>query len=278
MSRGKTKANLAKRGYSLHNPIKFDLPVHLGNDGFRVLSRDGMNLITPGATKWTWAPDELWFRSMVLADNGNVISAGMKKFFNHGENLADTAKLNSAMKHGRKIWFTEKMDGSLGIRAVYNGKVFWRTRGSIDPASEYTVAIEELAVQHPKLMDPAFMSEYSLHFEYCSLRHQVVLKYPTPKLVLLGGVRNFDLKLLSWPEIETLAKDIGIEIPEVHDLPVDKPKELLELIKNRTEGEGVVARLEDGTWVKMKSAAYLAAHAFRFQFTPKKVIEFLNQH
>lgn len=75
-----------------------------------------------------WTEEELLFRSLMFnRETGQVVSAGLPKFFNYGESELDTILLNNKLAQGEPVLFTEKMDGSLLIRSVINGKVRLRT-------------------------------------------------------------------------------------------------------------------------------------------------------
>lgn len=242
--------------------------------GFNVTERDGLRLISPRKDKYDWSEDERFYRSVVVDGDGRPVSVGLPKFFNAGEHPGDTAALEAALAGG-KVWFTEKMDGSLIIRSVVNGDVILRTRGTLDGGTDHGPAVRRLAAErYPQLLDPTLEPDRSLLFEFVSPQFPIIVAYPEPDLVLLGANHNLPGSLLDRPEIEALGADIHVPVAPGHDLPTDLD-ELLAAVRDWPDREGIVAICDGGqTLVKIKGAKYLAAHALRFAFTPRRVAEF----
>lgn len=239
---------------------------------------DGRMLVSPRKDKWTWEADERRFRSAILCPRTGVVSQGWPKFDNFGQNEADTARLLEALASGEPVWFTDKLDGSLCIRSVIDGEVVLRTRGTHDGGTEHGPAMRRLAAaRYPSLLDPAIEPGRSLLFEFVSPDFQIVVPYERDDLVLIGAVAHADGHLADRAELEALSDELSVPLVETHALPGD-PEQLLEAVTAFEDREGIVARCAGGqVMVKVKSAAYLAAHALRFAFSPRRVAEFCSE-
>lgn len=89
-----------------------------------VLAGKNVLLVQPVHIGATWHPETLIFRSSVWDTDGNLVSAGLKKFFNDQEQPA-IDPLPSSIKGGSLF---EKIDGSLLIWTVINGQLVVRHR------------------------------------------------------------------------------------------------------------------------------------------------------
>jgi hypothetical protein len=226
----------------------------------------GNVLVIPSKTKFTWRTSELWYRSVILGPDGRVLSMSLPKFRNLGEDAAETADFTRRIERGEDVDFTEKMDGSLAIRSVVNGRVVWRTRGTWDGGDEYGPAIRAIARQWPVLQDPQFLPTHSLHFEFVHPEFPVVIRYPKPDLILLSAVAHHDLKLVRFDQLEELAHTYDLHLVSMHDLPtkVDELRAAVEAFENC---EGIVARYaHQQKYLKLKGAEYLKQHRLRFSF------------
>lgn len=252
---------------------------------FKITERDGLYLICPRKNLWDWEEEEKWLRSIVVDKNGFVKSCSWKKFGNYGEFLNDTKLLLQALRSGI-VRFSQKEDGSLAIRSVINGKVIFRTRGTLyggENADEpsYGEKFEALARdKYPILLDTNWMTDRSLLFEYVAPSNLVVVHYNKEDLIFLGFVKHDDLRIGEWEELEAIANMGNLNLVRLHDLPKD-PLKLLEEIKNWKD-EGVVVRCADlngradQVFVKVKSAFYLANHRMKFSMKYETIVEFVE--
>jgi hypothetical protein len=250
--------------------------------GFRCLEREGLTLIAPKKAgkmmRSDWPLEDRPYRSMIVrSDSGEVVSVGLPKFFNYGEDPDETTALHQALASEQSVWFGEKMDGSLAIRSVIDGEVVFRTRATFD-GGEHGVAMRRVAAaKYPVLLDPHFAADQSLHFEFVSPNFRVVIRYPEDDLILVGATSHHDLRLAELNELRMLADNHGLQLVPVVELPKD-PDELLAVIYDWEGKEGVVARCNQGqTLVKMKAADYLARHRLRFSLTTRAVREICLQ-
>lgn len=132
---------------------------------FRVTEQDKLRLILPkhsaAVSNEAWTPDNVWLRSRVeLVKNDDTVSQGFGKFFNLGQGpdglRVDAQDIVDAIRAGERVVATHKYDGSCLIRSVYDGKVMFRTRGSL-MYTFHEKAEDEIALfceRYPLLNDP----------------------------------------------------------------------------------------------------------------------------
>jgi hypothetical protein len=249
---------------------------------FKVVSEDGLHLICPRKNMWDWEEEEKWLRSVVVDNDGFVVSCSWKKFGNYNEFKNDTDSLNNSLENNGTVRFSNKEDGSLCIRSVINGQVIMRTRGTLfggvatQDQESFGDRFKKVAQEkYPVLLDPNFMVDRSLLFEYVAPSNVVVVRYKEDDLIFLGFVIHSDLRIGAWAELECLAKERNLNLVRLHNLPRN-PLEILEEIKTWKE-EGIVARCNnDQVLVKVKSAHYLANHRMKFSMNYPTMVEFIE--
>ncbi|MFA5048342.1 MAG: hypothetical protein WC516_04965 [Patescibacteria group bacterium] len=261
---------------------KMKLDISKVRSDFKIVSANGLHLVHPRKNLWEWEGDEKYLRSVVVDDDGFVVSCSWKKFGNYGEFRDETTALVQALRNGGTVHFSHKHDGSLCIRSVYNKNVIMRTRGTLfggednDEQITYGERFRKVAqIKYPILLDPKFMTDRSLLFEYVAPSNLVVIRYKEEDLIFLGYIKHDDLRVGQWHEVEKIAKDFKFNLVELHDLPRD-PHKLLEEIKIWKD-EGIVARCDDDqVFVKVKSAYYLASHRMKFSMNYLTMVEFIE--
>lgn len=231
--------------------------------GFKTITKDGLTLIVPRNDKFDWAPEDRPYRSVVLNEEGDVVSTGFWKFGNLNEPGYEDHK---ALIETGEVVYTEKIDGVLALRSVINGQVVWRTRGTLD-GGPHREQIEKAAERHPDLADPHFCPFGTLIFEFVSPDFRIILPYKEDKLIFLGYITHSDLSLLDWNRTKAMATLYDFELVPTHDLPSDL-NELIAIVSKWEGQEGIVARTKDGkALVKAKGASYLALHRLKFQLS-----------
>jgi len=241
--------------------------------GFRQVRGEHGTLILPTDGKQVWQIDERIFRSLIVDDEGHIISSGFPKFANLNErgftdHLED---LRATLKNGHDVWLTSKVDGSLIIRSVVAGKILWRTRGAWN-LGQFEKPVMAQVSRHPELLDPKFMSTHSLLFEFVSSDPQlrIVLAHPEDGLVFLGAVRHHDASLMYKDEMAQVAGRAGVSMVESVVLPGGL-KGWQKEVKAWTGREGVVIRLPKGQMLKLKSSSYLELHRLKTNFSLRAV-------
>ena len=242
---------------------------------FIIQQIEDYTFIHPKHTKWDWTQEELRLRSVAVDRQGRVVSSGFPKFFNAGERPADDAKLEAVLSNGEDVFFTEKLDGTLMIRSVLpDSRVIFRTRGTWNGGDFAPVAFGLSVKRYPVLLEPTFMAEWSLLFEYVGPENLIVIAYSEPELHFLGAIRHADLHLMPVEQIHEFASEHGLRAAPLLELPRDL-KGLQQTVREWGDREGVVARLHRGQLlIKVKSARYLALHAMRANMSYDLIAEY----
>lgn len=254
---------------------------------FTIREDNGLRLIVPAHSaavgNAAWHPHNLWWRSRVETTYGDVVSQGFGKFFNLGQGpetlnigLKDVAR---ACESGDAV-ATLKLDGSLLIRSVYQGRVMLRTRGSfgfehLDNAFE----MEEFQQKYPALFDPTIAGNYSTLLEWVSPNNTIVLKYPEPALTVIGAVDHRAMTYVSLSELQDFARIFGVPLVHTFPLTVKGWEDMnADLEKNR-EIEGYVIRLNrEQSLVKVKCLPYLTKHALKSRLTSETLADMYFQY
>jgi hypothetical protein len=230
-------------------------------------------LVTPLPTKYTWAMAERGYRSVVVNAEGDIVSAGFPKFFNLGEAPDMDARFHAALAAGR-VRYTEKLDGSLLIVSLHQGRLWVRTRGTVEPVGAHA---EILPWVHQQIQNwPRIGSSHrSLLLEYTGPSNRIVVPYTEPKLTILGVAIHDDPENPIVPVGTGAAflDDIAgvLALPVVDAVQVDTHLEV-DGWRNR---EGVVALWQDDEGVglmKIKSDWYLRLHRV-LSGHPKSLVE-----
>lgn len=265
--------------------MKYDLEQILHNDAFT--KREGIVndvpviLIFPKkGVEGFWTKDILWARSiMIHRDTHKILSRGFDKFFNYHERVdiePDPDFLDCE--------FREKIDGSLLIVSVINGKLNIRTRGTLDAYVQYPNTKSEyddfIQSKYKDVFD--YILEYgegrSYLFEHTTPRNVIVLNYGAePKLKLLGIITNETGYLeRSDDYLDLFAKAYNIERPQKYVIESSKDVQKLLEIQNI---EGFVLYYDGGQKMKkLKTEEYLQKHRVRTQFNHNTLIESWKKH
>jgi len=255
---------------------------------FHTFEVDGEILVTPGiavGNKCWQRKAHRWLRSMhVRADDLSIISCGFPKFMNMGEGVGDYKVTREAIlsRVGKddSLCATLKIDGSMLVRFVQDGKVRFRTRGWLG-VKNGSDEIADFCADNPTLLDPGFAPDDSLLFEWTSPKRQVVLRYDKPGLTLIGGVRHkrvrwdeADITLYSPDEVLAAAATGGFKCTEF--VPIrsrDDFENLLLSLKNNPRIEGYVIRVDGGQrMAKVKTQNYLTLHALKEGVTSARLV------
>ena len=93
-----------------------------------VLNNETVWLVQPQSIGCKWRQDNKFFRSVVVNEDGEIVSMGFSKFTNYGENPEHFPTPDSL----KGCVCLEKIDGSLLIVSKYKGNFILRTRGTVD--------------------------------------------------------------------------------------------------------------------------------------------------
>lgn len=255
------------------------------NDRFLVVPK-------PSKFKWDYNPDdpydensELNWRSSLLNKEGEEISGGLPKFMNFGESKETSGNFNKIDRtitqaiSNHNALLTLKEDGSLIIRSVYKGEVIIRTRGSskIADSENFKENREEIMNiirnKYPILLDPNFLPDLDLFFEYISPKNIIIIKYDEPELIFLHAKERKTQKLVNWDKLDDIANKYGFKLVNiVKELNEAKSAQELKTIIDRLEKEGswphegVVVRSPEGYMSKIKGEDYITQHKIKSHF------------
>lgn len=192
-----------------------------------------------------WTPETLMCRGLITYIDGTVVARAFEKFFNYEEHQESLPL--------EPFTVTEKMDGSLGILFVYDGKLQIATRGSF--TSEQAIRANHILQERYSKFH--FQPDYTYLFE---------IVYPENRIVVDYGTQE-DLILLAVIVTETGAEiDIhGDALKNTWPFPIvkryDGISDITELRKTEQENaEGFVIHFESGLRLKMKFAEYVRLH------------------
>ena len=205
-----------------------------------------------------WDEVTLTTRGLVTDSSGRVVARPFKKFFN----LEET-------KHTPTQEFEvfEKMDGSLGIVFLWEGRVVYATRGSF--ASDQAKWMAMWANRYN--FSEVLAEGYTYLFEIIYPENMIVVNYGgESRLVLLGVIKTDTGEEISWDELSTFE---GWDLVERYDGISD-----YNLLKGmvKSNREGFVVRFSNGSRVKIKGEEYLRLHRIMTNLSTTAIWEVLS--
>ena len=216
-------------------------------------------------------------------DSEQIISCGLPKFMNMGDGKEEYCFKPVDLLKAKDVRVSTKIDGTCLIRYVQNNRVRWRTKQNFCVQMENAFEIDDFMKQYPLLADPNYAPLMSLIFEWVSPFNEIVVKYPTPQLTLIGGVvydldrpwHECEIKLYTLKELQSVLPDAGIPLVEYFDLQSeDQFLQLQKRMEDVQGEEGYVLRLnEDQDLVKLKSKWWLLIFQCKICFTTSLAVE-----
>ena len=201
------------------------------------------------------------FRSSIWDLDGNLLSAGMPKFTNFGENPENFPVPMSV----DGVDFITKIDGSLTIIDYVNGKLSMRTRGTSSYKTMENAADFEYCLSQYPLIESWLKNHpnYTILCEITTPKLKIVLDYGAdPLFWLIGCINKDDYSLMSQTELYMLAIEFDIPRPNVHRF--ESIDAAIETIKGWNGEEGVCLYSNNGQTIhKIKAEAYLVLHRFK---------------
>lgn len=251
--------------------MRIDLDT-IDRESFSVMPRDfygeTVYLVNPVHVGCKWTQDNLRFRSSVWNADGELISAGFKKFFNL-EERPDIDPLTH--EHLKDAVVVEKLDGSTFIVSRYKGNWMFRTRGTIDATGMPNGhEVEVFKNRYSSfLRSPWYQSWwpptlcYSFIFEWTSPHNKIVIDYgASPIWTLLAIIHHPNYLTLGRESSELLAQDYNFNIARRWSF--ESLEKLTEAVKASRGMEGVCLYYNGAQSIrKIKSLEYLKLHAFK---------------
>ena len=247
--------------------MKIDLN-KIDKSKFQIKEKDGLFLVNPiNNPKWT--KYELIFRSSIWNEDGELVSAGFKKFFNWEENN----ELSNWNNDITGCEFIEKLDGSLLICSWYKGNFIYRTRGTFDVyqfdnSSEVTQLREKYNID--SVLDITVRDKGTLLFEWTTPSNKIVLNYDKPDLTLVGYIFHDDYTYADQETLDNIAKLFKWNRPGRYDFnKIDN----LKCVKDWIDVEGICMYYNDGQSIlKIKSFDYLKKHSFKSNLNWERLV------
>lgn len=215
-----------------------------------------------------WTQDNLIFRSSIWNKEGELVSAGFKKF----GNWLEKPDLWPVPKTLVNCDLVEKCDGSLLILSKYKGNLLIRTRGSSDAYEKGNgQELDILKAKYPKIIEALEDEDVSILLEWVSPTNKIVIDYKEPEFYLIGVVNHINYSLFNQGVLDFLASTW--EIPRPARYRFDSISEMLETIKQIEGKEGLCLYAPGGDIFKVKSDWYLKRHAFKSQVSLNSLID-----
>lgn len=222
-----------------------------------------------------WTPFNIVCRGLIVdLATREVLAYPFNKFFNLGER-PETEYDRLVQLGGFEV--SEKLDGSM-IVLFYDRasrRVLATTKGSFD--SEHGVAATSIIPEN--LQNESLLREYTLLFELIDNRFRIVVDYKkrgyAEGLYLIGVRHRQSNRLLPFSEVRQFATMYNLKTFKTY--PVESLDKLLHIAQNLPVfEEGFVLRFKNDFMVKVKGPAYLQAHKFISNMSPKSILEALQ--
>ena len=233
-----------------------------------ILNGEIVHLIQPQHVGVSWTQDNKHMRSVVVNYEGEVISAGLPKFTNWGENPEHFPVPTSL----RNCTVMEKLDGSLLIVSKYNGQYILRTRGTVDASTMANGHELELFKDTIlKTLESKIVTwstwKFSILFEWVSPINKIVLNYgDEPDWYLVGMICHDEYELHSQSDLDDFAKRHNLKRPATYTFT--DVNDLLQNVDQWKGKEGVcVYSKNDQSIHKVKGAWYLALHHMKSELS-----------
>ena len=221
-------------------------------------------------TQWErkWTKETIMCRGLVIDKQYQVVAQSFKKFF--GINETDDTKIENLPNEVPLI--TEKMDGSLIIVFVYDGKLIVSTRGSFE--SEQAIwATRWLRDKSVKASD--FIDGYTYVMEGIYKQNRIVVDYGDYEgLVLLTIINPDTNEEFDYNKVYQVGSYLGIDVvKQIYITDINKVVEMLPTMSDNEEG--FVCKYSNGLRVKMKGESYRRLHLLITGFSSKSIWECL---
>lgn len=195
---------------------------------------------------------------------GEVVARGFDKFFNWLEKDTTSSDI-------RRVY--DKVDGSMILVYVHEGKIRCATRGSLDSKqSRWAMEIIDRDFNPMQKQEILRMgTRYTFLFELIHPQDRKVVDYDGESKLILLAMRHKETGEYLEYDTLVLAEVYGFDV--VKTVNVDSVEELIEMTKDLKGAEGYVAEFHDNSRFKFKSLEYLRLHKFISDLSPKRVLD-----
>jgi len=202
----------------------------------------------------------------------NLVALQIHKFFNIFENpITMNLDLNMVVR------IMEKKDGSLIGSYLSGDKIKLKSKGSLT-SDQALDAMEYLKhnVDLLELIRDLESQNLTVNMEWCSVKNRIVLNYTTPHLSILNVRSKIDGTYLNIHTGDNAYVNHPTMVKyRVDSFSHDDPATFLASVPDMSESiEGFVCEMEDGTFFKIKTLAYLTLHKSKDSInSPRRLYE-----
>lgn len=203
-------------------------------------------------------------RGLVFDLDGNLINRRYHKFFNVNEREETRfEKVDFSQPHV----ILEKLDGSMVSPCYVNGHIRYMTKmGITDTSMEAEVHTTRFQI-YREFAEYHLARGWTPVYEWCSNKNRIVLSYPEDRLILTAMRRMDTGAYMPYHEMIELCEYWDIPLVKAYDY---KDENILEIVRNLEDTEGVVIRFEDGHMLKVKADWYVLRHKSKDAITREK--------
>lgn len=209
-----------------------------------------------------WTPETMACRGLITDLDLNIVARPFPKFFNYEQH-------QGPLPDG-KFEVYEKMDGSLIIATLYEGKLVVATRGSFTSDQ----ALHAAKLLNEDYVGAEFLPNKTYLFEVIYPENRIVVDYKgRDELVLLAIIhtpsgQEFPLPTKNWGSIPVVNR--------YQELEDERKISGLTAETGRENFEGYVVRWENGFRLKMKFEEYKRLHRLVTGVNAKTIWELLK--
>lgn len=229
-------------------------------------------LVTPNHIGTKFTQRNKIFRSSIWSEDGELLSGGLKKFVNAGEN-PENFPLPTSLNNTSAVL---KIDGSSLILNKRNGILNCRTRGTFEASGmENYYELQVLQEKYPFAFDNPLLNneDCSFVFEWVSPENVIVIKYPEPDIYLLNIIKHSNYSYYTQSEINEIAREYELKRPEIHFF--NTVDQMASEVKYWKDNEGIVLYHSNSQEChKYKADRYLYIHSIKSSLnTLEKLID-----
>jgi len=197
-------------------------------------------------------------RGMLFHKDGSIMARRLHKFFNIGER--DETQFG-AIDFTQPHVILEKLDGSMVTGVFTDGGLRLGTKMGI---TEVSMQAEEFVATRPQYEQFIRWADqscgYTLIFEWCSRKQQIVIDYPEDRLVLIAARHKENGAYASLQWLQEYGDMFEVEVVKTYAGTAKSMVHLMDETNDAVGIEGYIIRFDDGHMLKIKAADYLRKH------------------
>lgn len=209
-----------------------------------------------------WTPLMKSLRGIVLTEDYHIVSRPFDKFFNIEDEYYQVPE--------GPFQIFDKVDGSMIVVSLWNGHMIINTLGSFE--SEQAIRAKELLqTQYAAYID-LFQEGRTYMFEIVYPENQIVIKYDTPQLILLGINDTLSGQSISLDSFKTWPD----QCEQYHFQTIEDVLEEIKQNQFKNKEGFVIFWPEKNYRIKFKYSEYFRLHKIRSHLSPNFIWEMLK--